>query len=62
MKPPSDAQLRVLEQRIAELEAKNAHLRHSAQLFGDLAERLNERLRRAAEMPEPGEDIRISQP
>jgi hypothetical protein len=37
--------IQLLEQRIAELEAENAHLRNAAEAFGELAERLNTRLR-----------------
>ena len=35
----------MLEQRIAELEAENAHLRNAALSFAELAERLNDQLR-----------------
>lgn len=34
----------LLKRRILELEAENAHLRESALSFGDLAERLNQRM------------------
>jgi len=37
--------VQLLEQRIAALEEENAQLSLSANTFGDLAERLNERLR-----------------
>ena len=36
----------LLEQRIAELERENERLRASAKSFGELAERLNARLRK----------------
>lgn len=39
--------VRALEQRIAELEAENRYLRHAASVFGELAERLNQRFRAA---------------
>jgi hypothetical protein len=45
MKPRTRTELRQLEQRIADLEAENAHLRDAALTFGGLAERLNEQLR-----------------
>jgi len=38
-------ELRVLEERIAELQEQNASLRESAATFAQLAERLNEQLR-----------------
>jgi chromosome segregation ATPase len=41
-------ELRVLEDRIAELQEQNTHLREAAATFAQLAERLNERLRKEA--------------
>ena len=38
-------ELRVLKERIAELQEQNTSLRESASTFAQLAERLNERLR-----------------
>lgn len=46
--------VRTLEQRITELEAENAWLRHAAGSFGELAERFNALLR-ARRKREPGE-------
>jgi hypothetical protein len=45
--------VRALEQRIEELEAENRYLRHAANVFGELAERLNQRFR-AAQMLKGG--------
>ena len=40
-----ESQDKMYQARIAELEAENAHLRASAETFGELAERLNQQLR-----------------
>jgi hypothetical protein len=39
-KPPAEA-LKECEEKVEHLEEENAVLRHSSQMFGDLAERLN---------------------
>lgn len=47
----------LLKRRILELEAENAHLRESALSFGDLAERLNQRMSDAAKRERPGNGL-----
>jgi predicted RNase H-like nuclease (RuvC/YqgF family) len=41
-KPPAEA-LKECEEKVEHLKEENAVLRHSAQAFGDLAERLNQK-------------------
>lgn len=46
-----ERRIRELTDRMIELEAENAILRHSARSFGDLADRLNQQLRELPRRP-----------
>ena len=47
---------RFYERRIADLERENKYLRQSSEFFADLAERLNDRLRKLERAPQPPPD------